>query len=113
MRRIKIVSSVSIIVSMVICSVFATEFPTDAENNGLGRISNNLIGAERNVYGIIRAVCITAAIGLFFASIMSYVKHRRNPFEVPLSSAVFNFIASLLVFALAFIPSEFLSSRSA
>ena len=75
-----------------------------AEPTGFGGIAMNLFQAEMNLHGILKAICITAGVGLLLGAVMRYKKHRKNPYEATLSSVITNLVIGSLLILLAFIP---------
>lgn len=74
------------------------------DESGLGSIAANLFSAEMNLHDIIRAIAITAGVGLILGAVMKYVRYRSNPMEAHLSMVFTNLVIGAVLILLAFIP---------
>jgi purine-cytosine permease-like protein len=81
-------------------SVFAVSSRTPT----LGGIANNLLDPLFGVISIVRAISITAGIGMILSSFSKFVDHRKNRTEITLGVVLTIFVSGVSLVIVGFIP---------
>ena len=69
-----------------------------------GGIANNMLGPVTGIISIVRAISITAGIGMVLSSISKFADHRKNRQEISLVTVFTIFLAGACLIGVGFIP---------
>ena len=69
-----------------------------------GGIAKNMMDPVIGVISIVRAISITAGIGLVLSSFSKFADHRRNRHEISLATVFSIFVAGVCLIIVGFIP---------
>lgn len=70
----------------------------------IGNVADNLYGPMTAIISIVRAISITAGVGLVLASFAKFGDHRRNRHEVTLALVITMFVSGVCLILVGFIP---------
>lgn len=79
-------------------------FAIDPQHPSIGGVAKNLLDPLLGVISLVRAVSITAGIGMILSSFSKFVDHRRNRHEMSLGVVLTVFVTGVCLIIVGFIP---------
>ena len=79
-------------------------FAVSSSSPSIGGVANNMLGPMTGIISIVRAIAITAGIGMVLSSISKFADHRRNRHEMSLATVLTVFVTGACLIGVGFIP---------